>query len=181
MRNFLKISEGLNVSQILTALQLQPDLWDENVLRTEHPESPHQEASDIWLWFNKVESAETVIDDIQTHPFSAWFKLPEVHSVIFDLMRFTQATQLGRCIISRLAPGKRIEPHIDQGAPATFYQRFQICLQSSPGCVFRIEDEQVMFKPGEIWLINNNAEHEVINNSKDDRICIVCDLRIPKQ
>ena len=89
--------------------------------------------------------------------------------------------EIGFLATARLAPGRRIEPHIDQGAPATFYQRFQICLQSRPGCVFRIEDEQVMFKPGEIWLINNNAEHEVINNSDDDRICLIVDLRIPKQ
>jgi quercetin dioxygenase-like cupin family protein len=66
---------------------------------------------------------------------------------------------------------------VDSGAPATFYTRYQIALQSLPGALFNIEDETVNFRSGDIWLINNKAEHSVVNNSADDRIVCIVDIR----
>jgi len=178
MRNFLRLSNAAAVAPLMAALQSQPELWDQNPLRTSHPDTPHKDVSDIWLWFNEMtDNPAEAIEDLQTVPYPAWQKLPQVRPIIFDLMRVVEATQLGRCVITKLPPGKKIDPHVDQGTPATFYQRFQICLQSAPGCNFIIEDEQVNFKPGEVWLINNKAEHSVVNNSSQDRIALIVDLR----
>ena len=33
---------------------------------------------------------------------------------------------------------------------------------------------------GEIWWFNNQAEHEIINNSADDRIHLIVDIRVSK-
>lgn len=178
MKHFLRIAGGVDVMPILMAIQRQPELWNTNELRTTHEQSPHQQVEDIWLWFNKWSDhpAET-IDDLQTYPCEAWPKLPQIRPVVFDLMRKVEASQLGRCIITKLAPGKKIDPHVDMGAPATFYNRFQIALQNEPGSLFIIEDESVTFKAGEVWLINNKAEHSVINNSKKDRIVLIIDVR----
>lgn len=180
LKNFSKLASTANISPLLVSIESQPDLWNQNTLRTSHPDTPHKDVDDIWLWFNELkDDVASTIDDVQTHPYPAWWALPQARAIVFDLMRLVEATQLGRCVISRLPPGKKILPHVDQGSPATFYQRFQICLQSAPGCNFTIEDEQVCFKPGEIWLINNKAEHSVVNNSNLDRISMVVDLRLP--
>ena len=180
MKNFLRIAPAANTAPLLAAIQCNSDLWDQNTLRTTHPQTPHKDVSDIWLWFNELkDNPADTIEDLQTYPYPAWWALPQAREIIFDLMRFVQATQIGRVVISKLPPGGRIEPHVDQGSPATFYQRFQVTLQAGPGCNFIIEDEQVSFKPGEIWLINNKAEHSVVNNSSIDRIAMVVDLRIP--
>lgn len=175
MRHFFKVGE-VNVLPLLHAIQRQPELWNQNKLRTEFPGTPHAEAEDIWLWFNPSDSND-VKNDKETVPYPAWSELPQARQIIFDLMRAIEASQLGRVIITKLAPGKKITPHVDGGAPAEFYKRYQIALQSLPGAIFQIEDEKVNFATGDVWLINNRAEHAVYNNSTDDRIVMIMDAR----
>jgi hypothetical protein len=177
MKHFLKIADGIDTIPVLHSLKMNEGLWDENNLRTTHENSAHKEASDIWLMFNDVGQAEYVANDIQVRPYRAWDSLPIARSIVLGLMARLCGIQLGRVIITRLKPGAKITPHIDQGAPATFYSRYQVALQSLPGANFRIEDEVVNFRSGEIWWINNRAEHEVINNSADDRIVMIVDIR----
>lgn len=180
MKHFLRISQNAAVVPVLLGLMNKPELWDENDLRTTHPESPHRECSDVWLMFNELKEnqPEAVVNDREVVPYVGWYALPEAQEIVFDLLRLTRGVRLGRVIISKLPPGKTIAPHVDGGAPAEYFTRFQVCLQSGPGCLFKIEDEVVQFAPGEVWRINNRAQHGVINNSADDRICMVVDIRI---
>ena len=178
MRHFLRIADGIDVTPVLRELALQPDLWDQNTLRTQHPETAHAEVSDIWLWFNEIPKDPTdVINDIQTVPYPAWQALPSLRRLILDLIRRVDGVQLGRCIVTKLPPGGCITPHVDQGAPAEFYTRYQITLQSLPGALFMCANETVNFASGEVWWINNRVTHSVVNNSADDRIVCVVDIR----
>ena len=177
MKNFFKVASGVDTLPLLSALQLKPHLWNQNDLRQSYENSPHAKADDIWLWFNELSDGCDTFNDIQTIPYPAFYELPQARSIIFDLMRRVEATQLGRCIITRLKKGDEILPHKDQGAPAEFYTRFQVALNSGKGCNFIIEDEQVNFQNGEVWMINNSNEHSVVNNSDSDRIVMIVDLR----
>lgn len=178
MKHFQYIGK-VDTFPLLHEIQRHPELWNENDLRTAHPGSAHAQADDIWLWFNKVTdgSEYSVADDIQTYPYKAWSVLTHARTLVLDLMRRVDGTQLGRVLITRLVPGTAITPHTDQGAPATFYRRYQIALQSMPGAVFNIDDEQANFQTGDVWWINNRAEHSVVNNSADDRIVMIVDVR----
>lgn len=179
MRHFLHIAENVDVIPLLHSLAQNPDLWNENSLRTEYPESPHHEADDIWVWFNKQhDNPADTVDDIQTVPYRAWDALKPIRPLVFDLMRRVEGVQLGRVIISRLPPGGVIAPHKDEGAPASFYTRYQLALQSGPGCLFHIEDETVNFRSGDLYWIDNRSTHSVVNNSSDDRIALVMDVRL---
>ncbi|QZP07772.1 aspartyl/asparaginyl beta-hydroxylase domain-containing protein [Caenibius sp. WL] len=177
MRHFLQVG-AVDPIPTLAALAVKPGLWNENPLRTQHAGTAHAEADDIWLMFNKVpnDPAE-VIDDISVFPYRAWTELPHLRSLVLDLMHRVGGVQLGRVILTRLRPGKRILPHVDQGAPAEYFTRYQIALQSLPGCNFRIGDEAINFPSGSVWWIDNRTEHEVINNSADDRIVCIVDIR----
>lgn len=175
MRNFLKIADA-DVVPLLQLLAINPDLWDENTLRTQHENTAHGATSDVWVWFNDV--AGDVVNDIQTYPYRAWDVLHPLKPIVLDLMRRVNGTQLGRVLITKLPPGKSITPHVDGGAPATFYTRFQIALQTGQGTVFHIGDEQRTFKAGEIWWIDNTKEHSVVNNGADDRIVCIVDIKI---
>jgi hypothetical protein len=180
MRHFCKIVEGVDVVPLLNALAVNPDLWNENTLRTTHPLSPHKETDDIWCWFNKIpDNPSEVVDDLEVIPYRAWSELPHLREIVLNLMRRVDGTRLGRVMITRLAPGKTIPAHVDGGAPATYYTRYQLALQSLPGANFIIEEEVVNFRMGEVWLVNNRAEHSVVNNSADDRIVLIIDVRGP--
>jgi hypothetical protein len=175
MENFYRLAKGVNAAPLLVAIHRQPELWDQNTLRTRHEKTAHGQVNDIWLMFNDMTG--DVANDIIVQPYPAFEKLPQARQIIFDLMRLVEGVTLGRVIITKLAPGKKIAPHVDSGAPATWYKRYQVALQSLPGALFTIVDETVNFESGDVWLIDNTKEHSVLNNSRDDRIVMIVDIR----
>ena len=177
MRNFLRIAHGVDVMPVLNALAQNADLWNLNPIRTMHPGTAHAEADDILVWFNDLSDPEAVVNDRETVPFLAWDRLPQLRPLIFDLMRRVEGVRLGRVIISRLKPGAQITPHVDGGAPATFFSRYQIALQCLPGCLFKAGNETVNFQTGDVWWFDNQQEHSVVNNSADDRLALIVDIR----
>ena len=178
MDNFYRIADGLDIGPLLLQIKQNPQLWDENTLRTQHSGTAHSEASDIWLRFNEIpDSPEIVIDDKVCVNYPAFSVLTESHPIILSLMHRVRGAIIGRCLITRLIPGKRIYPHTDMGAPAEYYERYHIPLKSLPGVVFRAGDERVEMRAGEVWWFNNCIEHEVINNSQDERIVMIVDIR----
>lgn len=178
MRNFLKIAEGVNVQPVMIALANQPELWDQNTLRTTHPGTAHADVSDILVWFNEIpDDPSSVIDDRQTVPYLAWAALPQLRPIIFDLMRAVEGVQLGRVLITRLPPGKAITPHVDGGAPASWYARYQLALQSLPGALFHCGGETVNFRTGDLYRVDNTQEHSVQNSSSSDRVALIIDVR----
>lgn len=176
MKFFTLIAQNIDVVPVLNALAGNPQLWDANTLRTKHPGTAHSSVSDIWVFFNDPNG--DVANDREVIEYPAWRLIPQLRPLIYDLMRRVEAVRLGRVIITKLPPGKSITPHVDGGAPAEFFNRFQIALQSLPGSMFNIGDESVNFRSGECWRINNRETHSVINNSADDRIVIITDLRL---
>jgi hypothetical protein len=179
MRNFQCLAANVDTIPLLNAIMRQPDLWNQNTLRTDHPNTAHAAVDDIWLRFNKIEEdvPEKVVDDIECINYPAWWRLPQAQALVFDLMRRVGGERLGRVLATRLAPGCKITPHIDGGAPAWYYERFHIVLNSAPGCLFRSGDEMVSMQTGQVWWFDNTKEHEVINNSADDRIHLIVDIR----
>lgn len=175
MRNFLKIAENVDMTPVSHALALNGYLWNQNTLRTIHDHTAHAEADDIWLMFNDLSGGFN--NDIQTIPYPAWDVLKPLRAMVLDLMRRVDGVQLGRVIVTRLKPGASITPHVDSGAPAEFYARYQIAIQSLPGALFQIGEEVINFRSGEVWLIDNTQEHSVVNNSADDRIVCIVDIR----
>jgi hypothetical protein len=162
----------------MNAIQRQPELWNANTIRTKHPGTAHAEVSDILMMFNSLDQiAEGIVNDKEVIPFDAWAKLPQLRPILFDLMRTVEGIQLGRVIITKLPPGKTIAPHVDQGAPAEWFNRYQIALQSLPGALFHIGDETINFRTGDVWMIDNRTEHSVENQSADDRIVCIADIR----
>ena len=178
MRHFCKIAGNIDVIPSLRELAVNSDLWNQNPLRTTHPNSPHTQVDDIWLWFNKLQQdVATTIDDIQTYPYPAWQSLLGLRGIVLDLIRRVDGVQLGRCMVTRMRPGATITPHKDEGTPATFYTRYQIVLQNLPGSLFTIGDETVSFQSGDIWWINNRETHSVINNSGEDGPVGIVDIK----
>lgn len=183
MKYFHQLAAGINFAPLMNAIHRQPELWDQFPIRTKHPGTAHAQVSDILMRFNDLSEYErtgdatTITDDKECIAYPAWDKLPQVRPIIFDLMRTVEATRLGRVIITKLPPGKTITPHVDQGAPVSYYARYMFALQCLPGALFHIGDETVNFQSGDVWFIRNDVEHSVQNNSADDRVVCIVDLK----
>jgi hypothetical protein len=191
MRNFFLLASGINVLPLALALRTHEHLWNQNTLRTRTPGSPHRQLDDIWLRMNdltKCRQADVdpgpIVDHRECINYPALTELPEARSLIMMLMATVGAARVGRCLLSRMAPGRRILPHKDIGDDLTmyydnepYYRRFHIVIQGMPGSLFRCVEETVTMQTGEIWWFRNDLDHEVENNSADDRIHLVADLK----
>lgn len=163
----------------MAAIVRQPELWNQNTLRTQHKGTAHCEASDIWLRFNDIKeaTASEIMDGHESIDYPAFDSLPQARPLIFDLMRIVEGKRLGRVLITKLIPGAKILPHVDSGDHAAYYNRYHIILQNGPGSVFRCGDEVVCMKTGDVYWFDNSVEHEVINNSADDRLTMIVDVK----
>lgn len=184
MRYFHRLSSNINVAALLHAIARQPGLWNTHRFRTTYPNTPHSDVDDIWLRFSdetKCDTTSTVIGD----DFPVWHEaaaaLPQARQVVLDLMRAVDAYALDRCLITRLRPGGRIPEHADNDGSYVNDRdrsRYHVVLQGLPGSLYHCGDETVQMLTGEVWWFNALVKHSVENNSADDRIHLLVDLRV---
>lgn len=186
MRNFLLIGQGIDPTPLLAAIARKPELWTADTYLRDYPQGPFGEIDSIILRFPPKSVKETeaeVLDHLSKYDQHecvdqpCYALLPEARPLIMGLMSYVGGTRLGRVMINRIKPGGVIFPHKDTPAHAEYWARHHICLQAEPGVVFRCEDEKVFMRRGETWYFDNSLEHEVINNSSNDRISMVVDVR----
>ncbi len=179
MRYFYRLAEGIQVLPIMAAVARQPGLWNGDRMRQEFDKSPHSAVDDILLRFgNVLEGGVDIGDNLEAVDRAAMLKVP-CKNEILNIMRLVGGSRLGRVIITRLEPGKKILPHADtQGDYAKYYTRYHLVLQGMPGSIFICGDETVSMQTGELWWFSAQDEHSVHNNSKDDRIHMLIDVRI---
>lgn len=192
MQNFLKIAAGLDPWPLLHSLQTQPELWNQYKVRAAHKQSVHKDIDDIILRYNRFEPGDDFVDQVcasvEVADYPAWGKLPPAQVFVYGMLQKVMGLHLGRVMITRLRPGEEIPVHSDRIAPAEasfpdrvppalYYERYHIVLQSGPGCQFVCGDESVYMAPGEAWWFNNQQPHAVTNNSAEDRIHLICDIR----
>lgn len=192
MKNFMKLAQ-VDVTPLMLAIRRRPELWKEDSFLRHYPQGPFGETESIMLRFPKIADFSkdksgrkmekykaNLLPGFDQHenedkpPFKS---LTEARPIIFALMAMTQGERLGRVMVNKIAPGGRIFPHADTPVHADYYSRFHVVLQSQPGVVFRCGDESVYMATSEVWWFNNKLEHEVINNSADDRIHMIVDIR----
>jgi hypothetical protein len=177
MRHFQLIHAGLDVAPILAELDAAPELWDADPDRTTRDASPHADSSDIWLRY--FPRASLMSDADFNTPglcefYPAWHRLPSLHRVVWALMSTLQATELGGCLLTRLPPGGRILPHVDDSWHARHFNRKVYgVLRSNPWCINRCEDEVVSFRAGELWSFVNTVPHSVENLGETERVAAI--------
>ena len=186
MQNFQRISGGIDIMPLLLAIKRRPDLWEEDTYLRDYPQGPFAQIESIMLRFPVKSGCETE-EELQKHlstydqhenvDYPAYKLLPEARPLVMNLMSYVGGERLGRVMINKIAPGGVIYPHADTPVHAEYYSRFHIVLQSQPGVVFRAGEEQAYMATGEVWWFDNKQEHTVVNNSADDRIHMVIDIR----
>lgn len=189
MRNFQRIGSGLDITPLLLAIKRRSDLWKEDTYLRDYPQGPFEQIESIMLRFptksvheteEELQKHVTAYDQHESVDYPAYAVLPEARPLIMNLMHYVGGERLGRVMINKIAPGGVIYPHTDTQSHTDYYSRFHIVLQSQPGVLFRAGEEQTYMATGEAWWFDNSQEHEVINNSGDDRIHMIVDIRTSK-
>lgn len=184
MKNFMAVATW-DPEPLRMALQMRPHLWGEHPYRTEFEGTPFWGMDDILLRYSAPEKhtgnpdGHACIDDLDIVPYDAWNTLPEVHDLVFNLMRRYRAVSLGRVILARLPPGGTIKPHVDNyGRYANRDRglRLHAVVQALPGCLFHCGDETIQTRTGEVWWFQHRQTHSAENNSGDDRIHLLIDM-----
>lgn len=198
MKHFHFLASGLDVNPLMLAIRRQPQLWKEDTFLRKYPQGPFGQTETIMIRFpEKVEGltdeqieaykANQLAghDQYEAVNYPAQAALPEVRKLMFDLMARVSGERLGRVMINKVAPGGRIFPHADTPEQTRYYTRFHIVLHGLPGAVLRCGDgddaEEIQMRTGDCFWFANDKAHEVINNSADDRVSMVVDIRLPRQ
>lgn len=182
MRYFYKLADGIVVLPIMSAVMRNATLWNVDKTRTSFEGSPHKQASDILLRCCKTDSktlSEAYVD-LEAFDRPAFALIGPAREMALDVMKIVGGTRLGRVVLTKLPPGGKIEPHADEGAYADYYTRYHVVLHGLPGSMFMCGDESTQMKTGELWWFDHAAQHSVKNNSVDDRIHLIVDIRIDK-
>lgn len=189
MRNFLLTNRGVDVIPLLLAIRRRPELWREDTYLRDYPQGPFGEVETIMLRFPErrvfeqeaelaaYKRGEHFFDQHESIDQPAYKLLTEARPLVMGLMSYVGGERLGRVMVNKLAPDGRIFPHADTPEHCAYYSRFHVVLQSAEGVRFRCGDEWAHFAPGEVFWFNNALEHEVLNESAEDRIHMVVDVR----
>ena len=186
MNNFQVIAQGVDVLPLLLAIKRRPDLWKEDTYLRDYPQGPFGEIESIMLRFPEKSVKQTQAEveaHLMTHDqhenidYPAYKVLHEARPLVMNLMARVGGERLGRVMINKIMPGGRIFPHCDTPSHCEYYTRFHLVLWGKPGAVIRCDTEQLDMQTGDCFWFNNALEHEVINNSGEERISMVIDIR----
>ena len=180
MRRFLKISDGVEPLPLRLELARNEHLWDARPDRRLYAGTPHAAMTDITVRY----MPEADLTDLEVRRrehrnvfWPAWHALPSLRPVVFGLMARVMAVELGSILITRLPPGKSIEPHSDAGSWAPEYYNTKAHWTVQGSALVTCEDEACWFHTGAIWTFNNLLVHSVENQGDEDRISVIVSMR----
>lgn len=181
MTYFERLAADLPVAPVLQELDAHPELWGQYTERTSAPGSPHADSQDIWLRFRDRSELTEPARYGEPH-FPVWYPaaalVPSIKPLIHDLMHYVKAVALGGCMLTRLPPGGRILPHVDDGWHALHYNtKAYIILRANPGCLNHCGNEMALMAAGEAWLFNNLVLHSVENWGGTERVAAIITMR----
>lgn len=176
------LHRGAVVAPLLQQLEAAPELWDENVFRTEGSYGgPHTKISDIIVRFNDWANWKGDRAAFNEEHESVWWgpydKLPYIQPLVFDLMRMFYAERLGMVLITRVPPRCNVGKHVDTGWHAAHYLKFGVQLKAAPGQLFCYQGYKLQTNPGDVFAFDNSKEHWVENPTDSERITLIICLR----
>lgn len=186
MKNFVQMSQNIDVMPLRLAIARRPALWKEDTYLRDYPQGPFGDTETIMLRFpeKSVKATQAELDTYgksdgqhESIDYPAYKILTEARPLVMNLMAYVQGERLGRVMINKLSPGGKVFAHADTAAHTDYYSRFHIVLASNPEVSFRAGNEVVNMAAGTVWWFDNSQVHEVINDGKTDRIHMVVDIR----
>lgn len=181
MSHFSLIARDVPVQPLLGQIDEHPELWGSRGAR-QRGNSPHREASDIWLRY--IDPALIGKHDIMTPHKSVWYPESQVLSGVHPIAARLRAAigdpvELGGVLLTRIPAHKEVYTHDDVGSwHAEWYNsKTWTVLRANDQCVNHVEDESIIWRPGESWQHDNLKNHSVQNLGETERIVLISCFR----
>jgi len=179
MSRFVQLASGVDVVPVMLELNRAAHLWDKNPERRLYAGSPHSAMTDITVRY--MPEADVTMEARRLEHrnvfWPAWHVLPALRPMVFALMTRVQAVELGSILITKLPPGKMIDPHSDSGNWAPEYYNCKAHITLAGSALVRCEDDAVMFVAGTIWTFDNLLTHAIENVGDCDRVVCIVSMR----
>jgi len=173
-----KINHTLKLLTVLREINQNDEFFGINRIR-QYAGSAHTEVDDILLRGPPLSMGLTMME-LMNAIDCEWYQsvnmFPETYEMVSWITHYLGCKKLGRVIITKLAPGGVIYPHIDEGEVPKVYERFHYVIQGTSGNIFTIDGRQQEMRTGQLWKVNVRKEHSVVNQSDRDRIHLIMDV-----
>ena len=170
------VGQGFDVYPLIQEIDNNPFVWNRHKLRTETYGSPHTKISDIWVRYNDWSTFTGDINSFNSPHESVWYpvcdEIPSVKDLIEKVLEKIPG-KLGGVLITKVPPKGCIEPHIDVGWHAGYYEKFAVQLKGNKNQAFCFEDACLSALPGDLYTFDNSKLHWVFNNSDEDRMTLI--------
>lgn len=182
MSHFRLVARHIPVHHLLSQLDRNPELWDDRPERR-IGDSPHRETSDIWVRYADPHWLARTADFSGPHQSTWWPVVDRIPGVfaIWDCIRYALGGDLefGGVLITRIPPHRQVYPHHDRGTwHAEHYDlKVWLPLRANDLCVNGVEDEAMVWRPGDAWSHDNLITHWVKNDGITERICLIMCFR----
>jgi len=95
---------------------------------------------------------------------------------ILDYLKNLHNGELAKTMFVKLAAGKKINEHYDDGLYLNLAKRHHIPIITNDEVWFYVDGIKKNLRQGEIWEIDNTKLHKVENLSSQDRIHLIVDV-----
>ncbi len=182
-----KMNYALDVTDAVAQLYDGGDYWNRHKLRTE--QYVHSVVDDIWLRFHEWQDDLSLEEFNQPHE-SVWYpvadELPALKNIVLTVWRNTieslpsRKVEFGGVLVTRVPPGKKIEPHDDCGSWHAEYYNHKVAVQilGDKDQAFCFDGYRCVAETGELYAFDNQQVHWIENNSEMDRITMIICMRI---
>lgn len=159
-------------------LEQEEDAWFEQEHRQQNYEV-HKQTSSIVLLF-----CDDEWPDISTFKEPGWDRLADVMMPIIESIlkeHYPPGGTILRAMAARLHKGGVITPHVDKRPSFHAGHRIHIPITTNPKVRFTISGKPHKFEVGQVYEINNQFTHSVMNKGKEHRIHVIFDYMPPNE
>lgn len=140
-----------------------------------------QEASDL---AESLQHRQRPVHEAGSYADLKWFQvdLDPAWPVAAKMLHELGAENPELLVFYYLEPGAKLHPHRDlTGASLNNRLRFHVPIITNPGVDFRVSDERVTMKPGELWCLDTSYIHSVHNGGHATRVHMIVECQITQQ
>lgn len=157
-------------------LAQEPEAWQEQLVRQQTYEV-HRDTESIVMLF-----CDESWPDGEIYREAGWARLADVAMPLIDHIidtHYEPGGTLLRAMAAKLKAQGRILPHRDSLDSFHLGHRIHIPITTNPGVRFTIDGRPYDFAVGQVYEINNQKKHSVMNMGKEDRIFFIFDYVPP--